>query len=120
MATKNSALAFYNKKGKEGIHIVEQMPADIRNSLLTTPPPLKEGEIVIWESDSDGIAFGIIHPSSNSIQMIRVDESGYFEPIGTPTSTEDWDEQDAQATVVGVQPLCKHVFILLNEPPKSI
>ena len=43
------------------------------------------------QHSSRSILYGIYAKSNNTLQTLRVDSSGYYEPVGDPYDTSDWD-----------------------------
>ena len=86
--------AFYARKGREGASFVSQIPNDALNVLTSPRAPFREGEIVLFESDAEGPAYGKISPAKQEIQTLNVDESGFFQAVGTPNDTSQWDQRD--------------------------
>ena len=90
----NKSSSFHRTRGKEGVKIINAIPHEALTALTLNPKPFKEGEIVSFESDNEGPCYGIIYPSNNTIQQVRVDDSGFFTEVGTPYDTSQWEEKD--------------------------
>ena len=74
---------------------VAQIPQEIKNIMLNGDTDYKENEILAFtESYTDGsveVHYGRYHKNKNTLDTLRVDSSGYYEPVGEPYDTTDWE-----------------------------
>ena len=68
-------------------------------TLPKPPKPFKTGEVVYFESDSEGPVYGTIDPDKSQIQQLRTDYSGFYVNAGTPYDTSGWAAADWEDTI---------------------
>ena len=63
-------------------------------TLMTTQPlqsDFKGGEIVQFQNDHDEQVIGQLSEDCSTLQEMRTDLTGDYEPVGTPYDLTDWD-----------------------------
>ena len=72
---------------------VNAIPDAIANMMISGDSAVKDNEIVAFtETYADGTTENLYgYYRSNKLDTLRVDSSGYYEPVGTPYDTTTWD-----------------------------
>ena len=77
--------------------LVGQIPTAIKTIMIQGDTEYNENEIVAFtESYLDGsseVLYGKYSRTQNTLETLRVDSSGYYEPVGVPHDTSTWDTQ---------------------------
>ena len=75
------------------------MPLEAITALTKPPKPFKTGEVIYFETDAEGPAYGTIDVDKQLIQQLRTDNSGFYVNTGTPYDTSQWTAQDWEDTI---------------------
>ena len=98
--------------------LVGQIPPAIKTIMIQGDTEYIENEIVAFtETYLDGsseVLYGKYSRTQNTLETLRIDSSGYYEPVGVPHDTSTWDDnffKSRQRPIAEGLGECNHAWV---------